>query len=49
MSALMAPAMAVPPLIATDQPRPSNAAPSEAVTLAVSVMLDQPETGFTNT
>ena len=44
-----APATTVLPLMDTEEPNWSRAAPSEAVSLAVSVMFPQPLAGFTKT
>ena len=49
MSSTTAPTTTVSPLIATAKPKRSLAAPSEAVSLAVSDIVAQPATGFTNT
>ncbi len=48
-TSLLAPTTTVPPSIATDVPKVSFCAPSEAVSFAVWVPLVQPPAGFSNT
>ena len=49
MSAQAAPTTIVPPLIATEEPKRSPAAPSKAISVAVGVIFAQPVAGFTKT